>query len=59
MAKNRESKLKTCVIIYYTADKKSRQVIRPKLTGEDMFNGNWGGLVDAVSGGKHHHFEIH
>ena len=59
MAKDRSSKVKSLLIIYYTSDKKSRQVIRPKMTGEDRFLGDWGKLVDAVSNGKYNHFEIH
>lgn len=46
------------VIIYYTADKKSRQIIRPSFIGENKFNQTWGQLVEAVTGGRYHHYEV-
>ena len=50
---------KTCLVVYLTADKKNRLVVKPKLQGEDKFNMDWAGLADAVSGGNYDHFVVH
>lgn len=42
------------LVIYYTADKKSFQVVHPT----EKFAGDWTGLVEAITGGVYHRYEI-
>ena len=42
------------LIIYYTADKKSYQVVQPS----EKFDGNWAALVQHITGGAYHRYEL-
>ena len=46
------------LMIYFTYDKKSYQMVKPSMTGEDKFNGDWRKLVDDITNGIYHSFEI-
>lgn len=49
--KEHKSKILT---IYFTKDKKSRQVIRPT----EQFSGDWVGLVQAIAGNNYDTYEV-
>jgi len=41
------------LIIYFTEDKKSYQIVRPTRA----FNSDWNGLVQAITKGNYHSYE--
>jgi len=50
-----KSKMKDTLTVYFNEEKTSSQTIHPDMS---KFNGSWGGLAKAISGGPYHSFEI-
>lgn len=64
VSKSQSTRQQKEMIVYFTADKKSFQIVKPSLE----FDGDWKGLAEAVSGqvriwGRegqaYHHFEVY
>lgn len=50
--------MNTTLTIFLNKEKTAFQIVRPKMQGENRFNGNWHELVIALTGGDYHSFDI-
>lgn len=63
MESNKTSKKKkqsaSQMVVYFDADKKCKQIVKPKMEGINRFEGNWTALAKAIAGNKgYHSYEI-
>ncbi len=57
--KKRNRTAATGIIVYFNSDKTSFQICKPKMSGDNSFEGNWTALAAIMAGNNgYHSYEI-